>query len=36
MIINEKGKAAPGIIPSIKVARNLLYAYDSDRLNQDK
>lgn len=36
MIKNEEAKVALGIIPSIKAARNLLYAYDSDRLNQDK
>jgi LAO/AO transport system kinase len=36
MIKNEEAKVALGIIPSIKAARNLLFAYDSDRLNQDK
>jgi len=35
-IKNEEAKVALGIIPSIKAARNLLSAYDSDRANQDK
>jgi LAO/AO transport system kinase len=36
MIKNEESKVALGIIPSIKAARNLLSAYDSDTTNQDK
>jgi LAO/AO transport system kinase len=36
MIKNEEAKVTLGIIPSIKAARNLLSAYDSDKTNPDK